>query len=83
MKAYMELKDILARTLFGTRVCIIDLATDKVVANITMRADCINKLPREVMEAEPIDFLISDNCLTIKSAKTRIKRRVRNEKTMV
>lgn len=69
MKAYMELKDILARTLYGTRICLIDLETDKTIANFTMRADCTNKLPREVMDAEPTDFFISDNCLTIKICK--------------
>ena len=72
MKAYMELKDILARTLYGTRVRIINLANDEIIADFTME---FNKaLPneivaREVMDAEPTDFCVTDNCLTIKICK--------------
>ena len=57
MKAYMEVKDILARTLYGT------------IADFTMEFDCTKDFPREVMDAEPTDFCVSDNCLTIKICK--------------
>lgn len=67
MKAYMELKDILARTLYGTRIRLIDLATDETIADFTMEFDKV--LPREVMDAEPTDFCVNDNCLTIKICK--------------
>jgi hypothetical protein len=65
----MKLKDILARTIYGTRICLIDLATDETIADFTMEFD--KALPREVMtrevmEAEPTDFCVNDNCLTIK-----------------
>lgn len=69
MKAYMEVKDILARTLYGTRVCLVDLATDETIADFTMEFDCTKDFPREVMDAEPTDFCVSDNCLTIKICK--------------
>ena len=66
MKAYMELKDILYRTKFGTNVCLLDLANDKIIARFTMgKFDYVKKLPREVLNAEPFDFSVTDEGLTI------------------
>ncbi len=72
MKAYMELKDILARTIYGTRICLVDLATDETIADFTMEFDKAlptEVIPREVMNAEPAEFCVNDNCLTIKICK--------------
>ena len=66
MKAYMELKDILARTKHGTIICLLDLATDKIIAHFTVgKFDYNKRLPREVLDAEPFDFCVDDKCLTI------------------
>lgn len=69
MKAYMELKDILAKTVYGTRICLINFANDRVVAEFTMKVNGAKGLPREVVDAEPIDFSVNDNCLIIKICK--------------
>lgn len=66
MKAYMELKDILCRTKFGTKVRLLDLANDKVIATFEMgKFDYAKKLPREVLDAEPTDLSVGDNCLIL------------------
>lgn len=69
MKAYMELKDILAKTVYGTRICLIDFATDRIIADFTMKVGGNKGLPRAVVDAEPIDFSVKDNCLIIKICK--------------
>lgn len=69
MKAYMELKDILAKTVYGTRIRLIDFCNDRVVAEFTMKVNGAKGLPREVVDAEPVDFFVNDNCLIIKICK--------------
>ncbi len=66
MKAYMELKDILARTKFGTIVYLIDLKDDKIITNFVMgKFNYMQNLSREILDAEPFDFSVSENCLAI------------------
>lgn len=66
MRAYMEVKDILFRTKYGTQVRLLDLLNGKVIATFEMgKFDYKERLPREVLEGEPVDFCAEDNCLTI------------------
>ena len=66
MKAYMELKDILCRTRFGTAVCLLDMSNDKVIETFEVgKFDYSKKLPREVLNAEPCEFCVGDKCFTI------------------
>ena len=66
MKAYMELKDILARTKFGTIVYLIDLKDEKIINNFVIgKFNYMQNLSREILDAEPFDFSVSENCFAI------------------
>lgn len=66
MKAYLEVKDILCRTKHGTKIYLVDLATDTIEAGFVLgKYDYEKNLPRELIDGEPFDIIVEDSSLTI------------------
>ena len=66
MRAYLEVKDILCRTKYGTKVYLIDLVTETIEAAFILgKYDYEKNLPRDLIDGEPFDIIVEDNSLTI------------------
>ena len=70
MKAYLEVKDILCRTRFGTTIYLVDLVTGTTEAGFVLgKYDYEKNLPRDLIDGEPCDISVGENSLTITVSK--------------
>lgn len=66
MKAYLEVKDILCRTRYGTKIYLVNFETDNLEASFVLgKYDYAKKLPRELLDGEPFELIVEDGSLTI------------------